>query len=387
MKNLIYLDNGATSFPKPEAVYAFMDKFYRQKGVSPGRSGYDLSIETGNIVEDTRTLLTRYFNGTDPRRLVFSSNSTDALNIAISGILQPGDHAISTLLEHNSVLRPLYHQSVYNDVQVDYLPFDGKGFVNPKELVSRFKPNTRLVVVNHASNVIGTVQPIREIGRRCQKQGITFLVDASQTAGKLAIDVQDQCIDVLAFTGHKSLLGPTGIGGLYVKENVIIRHTRSGGTGVNSEARHHPEDYPYRLECGTMNILGIAGLHAGLTWIREKGMEAIHEHEMKLIRQLRDGLNRIDNVITYCADDLSDHIGVLSFNIRGFEAVNTGTILDNDYNIACRTGLHCAPLVHKHLGTDKIHGTVRIGVGPFNTRAHIEKAIAAIQEIAATYAR
>ncbi len=387
METLIYLDNGATSFPKPEAVYTFMDEFYRHNGVSPGRSGYDLAIETGNIVENTRKILTRYFNGTDPNRLVFSSNSTDALNIAIAGLLNPGDHVITTTLEHNSVLRPLYHQSLYNNVEVEYVPFDGKGFVDPDDFASRIKSNTRLIVVNHGSNVIGTVQPIQAIGKLCKDIGATFIVDASQTAGKLPIDIEAQNIDVVAFTGHKSLLGPTGIGGLYVKENVAIKHTRAGGTGVKSAQRTHLEEYPYRLEYGTLNIVGIAGLHAALNWLFKKRIDRIHQHEMDLTRQLRDGLSQIDNVVMYCADDLTNHIGVLSFNIKGFEAVNTGTILDGDYDIACRTGLQCAPLVHEQLGTDKIHGTVRMGMGPFNTQAHVEKAIDAITEIASTYAR
>jgi len=387
MVNLIYLDNGATTFPKPENVYAFMDKFYRHNGVSPGRSGYDLSIETGNVVEDLRKSLTRYFNGTDPQRLIFSLNSTEALNIAISGILEPGDHAITTALEHNSVLRPLYHQSQYNDVEVDYIPFDQNGFINPDDLSSKFKSNTKLVVVNHGSNVIGTVQPIKEIGKLCRARGVTFLVDASQTAGKLPIDIEEMNVDVIAFTGHKSFLGPTGIGGLYVKEDVVIKHTRAGGTGVKSALRHHLEEYPYRLEYGTLNTVGIAGLYAGLNWVLEKGIENIHEHEMNLTRQFRDELNRIDNVITYCADDLTNHIGVLSFNIKGFESVDTGTILDGDYDIAVRTGLQCAPLVHEQIGTDKIHGTVRVGFGPFNTHNHVEKAVDAIKEIAAIYAR
>ena len=384
---MIYLDNGATSFPKPEGVYTFMDRFFREKGVSPGRSGYDLSIETGNIIEDARKALTRYFNGKDPKRLIFSLNSTDAINLAVAGLLKPGDHAVTTLIEHNAVLRPLYHASVYHHVDVDYVPFDGKGFVDPDDFISKFKKNTRLVVVNHGSNVIGTVQPIREIGKLCKEKGIPFLVDASQTAGKIPIDIEAMNVDVIAFTGHKSLLGPTGVGGLYVGEDVVIHHSRAGGTGVKSALRHHLEEYPYRLEYGTLNTLGIAGLYAGLKWVLEQGMDKIHAHEIKLTKKLRDGLTRIDKVITYCADDLTDHIGVLSFNVKGFEAINTGTILDGDHDIACRTGLHCAPLVHEHLGTDKIGGTVRIGFGPFNTEAHVDTVLNAIKEIASMFAK
>ena len=382
MEDLIYLDNGATSFPKPETVHGFMNDFYRNNGVSPGRSGYDLSIETGNIVENTRKTMTAYFNGTDPNRLVFSANSTDALNLAIYGMVNPGDHIITTALEHNAVIRPLHHLTQYHGVEVDYIPFDEKGFVNPEDFRSKFKSSTRLVVVNHGSNVIGTVQPVKEIGKICKAHGVPFLVDASQTAGKLPIDIRDMNIDVIAFTGHKSLLGPTGIGGLYVSEGIEISHTRAGGTGVKSAQRHHLEEYPYRLEYGTMNTVGNAGLYAGIQWVKDRGMDKIHHHEMAMTRQLRDGLTQIKDVVTYCADDLDNHIGVLSFNIKGQEAVNIGTLLDGDYNIACRTGLQCAPMVHEQLGTDKLHGTVRMGFGPFNTSEHVDKTLEAIDEIA-----
>ena len=382
MDKLIFLDNGSTSFPKPEEVYAFMDNFYRNFGVNPGRSGYDLCMETGELVETTREMLTEFFNGKDPNRLCFSYNSTDALNLVINGILKEGDHAITTTIEHNSVLRPLYHLYKYNGVEVDYIPFDGKGFVDPDEFPKKFKKNTKLVIINHASNVIGTIQPIKEIGKYCRKNGIPFAIDASQSAGKIPIDVEEMNVDVVVFTGHKSFLGPTGIGGLYVREGIEIRHTRAGGTGVRSAVRTHLDEYPYRLEYGTLNILGVAGLQAGLKWIKKKGLNNIHEQEMKLTAMLRDGLKDIEEVNLYCQDDLKDHISIFLFNIDGLEALNTATILDVDYNIACRSGLHCAPLVHEQLGTDKIRGAVRFGIGPFNTEAQIKTAINAVKEIA-----
>jgi cysteine desulfurase family protein len=381
MENLIYLDNGATSYPKPDEVYAFMDSFYRSFGVNPGRSGYDLCMETGALVDTTRKMLADFFNGNDPNRLCFSYNSTDALNLIIFGMLKQGDHAITTTVEHNSVLRPLYHLSKFNGVEVDYIAFDNNGFVEPDDIKQKIKANTRLVIVNHASNVIGTVQPVSEIGRICREAGVPFAIDASQSTGKIPIDIEESNIDVVAFTGHKSLLGPTGIGGLYVREGIDIRHTRAGGTGVRSAERMHLEEYPYRLEYGTGNVVGIAGLHAGLRWLEEKGVDQIHRHEMKLTRLLRDGLENLDGVSMYCQKDLSDHIGVLSFNIDGMEALNTGTLLDGEYNIACRTGLHCAPLVHEHLGTDQIGGSVRMGIGPFNTEDHIRATIDAVGEI------
>ncbi len=382
MDEYIFLDNGATSYPKPEEVYTFMDQFYRKFGVNPGRSGYDLCLETGELVEETRKMLTELFNGKDPNRLCFAYNSTDALNLIINGILKKGDHAITTTIEHNSVLRPLYHLYKFNGVDVDYIPFDSQGFVDPDDFPKKFKKNTRLVIVNHASNVIGTIQPIKEIGKYCRERGIPFAIDASQSVGKIPVDLEEMNVDVVAFTGHKSLLGPTGIGGLYVREGIEIRHTRAGGTGVRSAVRTHLYEYPYRLEYGTLNTLGVAGLHAGLKWIQKKGMENIHEQEMKLTKMLRDGLKDMGGVILYCQDDLQDHIGIFLFNIDGFEALNTGTMLDVDYNIACRTGLHCAPLVHEQLGTDKIHGAVRFGIGPFNTEKHIKTAIEAVKEIA-----
>ncbi|MCJ7680621.1 MAG: aminotransferase class V-fold PLP-dependent enzyme, partial [Candidatus Aminicenantes bacterium] len=323
-----------------------------------------------------------FFNGTDPNRLVFSYNSTDALNLIIFGLLQPGDHAVTTTVEHNSVLRPLYHQQLAG-VDVDYVPFDAKGFVDPDEIEKRIKKNTKLVIVNHASNVIGTIQPVEEIGRRCRKHGVVFAIDSSQSAGKIPIDMEAMNIDIVAFTGHKSLLGPTGIGGMYVREGIDIRHTRAGGTGVRSAVRTHLEEYPYRMEYGTHNVVGIAGLNAGVKWILDKGLDTLHEHEMSLTAMLRDGLKDVDGVTLYVQDDLTDHISVFLFNVDGMEAMNTGTILDVDYNIACRTGLHCAPLVHEQLGLTEIHGGVRFGIGPFNTKEHIRTAIEGVKEIAA----
>jgi cysteine desulfurase/selenocysteine lyase len=382
MSKLIYLDNGSTSYPKPEEVYRFMDSFYRANGVNPGRSGYDICIQAAEVVDETRKILTKFFNGTDSNRLVFGYNSTDALNLAIFGLLKSGDHTITTNLEHNSVLRPLYHLHMDSGVEVDYVPFDEKGFVDPEAFRKLFKKNTRLVVVNHGSNVIGTIQPIREIGKICREKGIFFLIDASQTAGKIPIDMEKDFLDVIAFTGHKSLLGPMGIGGMYVREGVEIRHTRAGGTGVLSAVRTHPYEYPYRMEYGTGNLPGIAGLNAGVKWILDKGMDKLFEHEMMLTERLRDGLAQIEGVTLYCQDDLTSHISVLLFNIDGMEAGDTGKILDTDYNIACRAGLHCAPLAHEQLGTDKIHGAVRFAIGPFNTEEDIDRAISAVNEIA-----
>ncbi len=383
MSELIYLDNSATTFPKPEVVYDYMDTFYRKHGVNPGRSGFDAAIETEEIILNTRKLLMELFNGDgDPNRLTFSYNASDSLNMILLGIAQKGDHVVSTMLEHNSVLRPLHHLELDGIIESTYLPFDKNGYIHPDDIKKSIKKNTRMVVVNHSSNVIGTIQPLKEIGKICKDAGVLFIVDGSQSAGATPVDMQDMGIDVFAFTGHKCLMGPTGIGGSYVMENVPIRGTRYGGTGVRSAQKTHLSEFPYRMECGTLNIVGVAGLHAGTKWVMEQGIENIHNKEMALWNRLRKGLSEIENVTLYCANSDENQNPVLSFNLKGFESGDVGTILDVDYNIACRTGLQCAPLVHVGLGTDQIHGTVRLSIGPFNTEEHIDKAIEAVKEIA-----
>ncbi|MBI5402245.1 MAG: aminotransferase class V-fold PLP-dependent enzyme [Ignavibacteriae bacterium] len=383
MNNLIYLDNSATTYPKPDSVYKFMDSFYREHGVNPGRSGFDAALEAEEIVMNTRKLLTEFFNArSDNNRLTFSYNASDSLNMIIQGLVEKGDHVIATMLEHNSVLRPLYHMEMNEVIKTTYVSFDEKGYINPDDIRKAIQKNTKMVVMNHCSNVIGTIQPVAEIGKICKETGVLLVVDSTQSAGAIPIEMQAMGIDVLVFTGHKCLMGPTGIGGSYVMENVPVRGTRFGGTGVRSAQKTHLEEFPYRLECGTLNLLGVAGLNAGIKWILENGIKTLHDKEMILWDKLRKGIQRIENVITYCAESIENHNPVLSFNIKGFDSGDVGTMLDVDYNIACRTGLQCAPLVHVGLGTDKIHGTVRLSVGPFNTEEHIDTAIQAVKEIA-----
>jgi cysteine desulfurase family protein len=382
MSELIYLDNSATAFPKPEEVYRFMDTFYRKHGVNPGRSGFDAAIETEEVVFGTRKLLTGLFNGDDPNRLTFSYNASDSLNMILQGLAVKGDHVITTFLEHNSVLRPLHHLQMDGVIEVTHVMFDKKGYIDPEDIRKAIKNNTKMVVINHCSNVIGTIQPLAEIGKICKENGVYFIIDASQSAGAVPIDMKAMGIDVVCFTGHKCLMGPTGIGGSYVMENVPVRYTRFGGTGVRSASKTHLEEFPYRLECGTLNIIGIAGLNAGVTWVNEQGIEALHKKEMLLWDKLKNGLKSIENVIIYCANGSENQNPVLSFNIKGFEAGDVGTMLDVDYNIACRTGLQCAPKVHEGIGTFDIHGTVRLSIGPFNTEEHIDRAIVAVREIA-----
>ncbi|MBO4543618.1 MAG: aminotransferase class V-fold PLP-dependent enzyme [Bacteroidales bacterium] len=381
---MIYLDNSATSFPKPDVVYDFMTNFYRKHGVNPGRSGFDAAVETEEIVFNTRKLLTELFNGGgDPNRLTFSYNATDSLNIVLQGLAEKGKHVITTMLEHNSVLRPLYCMQQQGIIDVTYIPFNKDGYVDPDDIKKAIRPNTKFVACTHSSNVIGTIQPLKEIGKICKDNGLIFVVDGSQGAGSVPLDMVDCGIDVYVFTGHKCLMGPTGIGGSYVREGIDIRQTRFGGTGVRSAVKTHLEEYPYRLEAGTINLLGIAGLNAGVKWIKEQGIENIHQREIMLWDKLRKGLQSIEGVTTYCANSIENQNPVLSFNIKGFDAGDVGTMLDVDYDIACRTGLQCAPRVHEQIGTIDIHGTVRLSVGAFTTDAEIDTAINAVKEIAA----
>ncbi len=382
MNNLIYLDNSATSFPKPEEVYKYMDEFYRTHGVNPGRSGFDAAIETEEIVHATREMLCKLFNGDDANRLTFSYNASDSLNMILQGMAEKGDHVVTTMLEHNSVLRPLHHLQEWKIIETTHVPFDENGYVHPDDIKKAIRKNTKMVVVNHSSNVIGTIQPLKEIGKICKEMGVYFIVDASQSAGAIPIDVVDMGIDALVFTGHKCLMGSTGIGGSYVTNDLPVKGTRFGGTGVRSAQKTHLSEYPYRLECGTLNIVGVAGLNAGVKWVHEQGMANLHKEEYRLYDKLRNAVKNIENVTVYCGNNTKNQNPVLSINVNGFESGDVGTMLDVDYNIATRTGLHCAPLVHTGLGTDKIHGSVRLSIGPLNTEAHIDKAIEAIEDIA-----
>jgi cysteine desulfurase family protein len=382
MSDFVYLDNAATTFPKPPEVIQFMCDFYQTRGVNPGRTGFDLALEAEETLADGRRALTQFFGGKDPDRLVFSYNVTDALNLLISSLLKPGDHAISTCLEHNSVLRPLYmHRE--NGVEVEFVPFDEHGYVDPDEIARRFRDTTKLVVLNHGSNVIGTIQPVAEIGRRCRERGILFAIDAAQTAGLVPIDVETMNIDVVCFTGHKSLFGPSGTGGMYICEHVDISPCRAGGTGVMSALKRQPDAYPWRMEFGTVNTMGVAGLLAAQRWIAERGgVEAVYEHEMRHARMLRDGLEAIDGVRLFCADLDRDHLPVFVFNIDGLPADQTGTFLDVEHDVITRTGLHCAPRVHEGIGTFDCDGTVRFSPGAFTEDHEIERAIDAVAEVA-----
>ncbi len=384
MENLIYLDNAATAWPKPDNVYKHAIDNYRQTGVNPGRSGFDLAIEAGNIIEDLRMRLTKFFGGDEevPERLCFGYNATDALNLIIQGLLQEGDHVITTNLEHNSVIRPVNHKVRDGGVEATYLPFDSKGFIGPDDVKKAIKSNTRLVIINHGSNVLGTVQPLKEIGQVCKEKGVLFATDSAQTAGVIPINMKEMNLDVLAFTGHKSLMGFTGIGGICVRKHLEIAQTRSGGTGVRSAYPYHLEEYPFRMEYGTPNMVGIASLWAGQDFIEERGLDNIHRQEMELARRLVNGFREIKGIHIYGCEDMVNHLSTITINIENFESGDVGIILDVDFNIATRTGLHCAPLVHQQIGTLEGHGGVRFSIGVFNTEQDIDKAIEAVAVIA-----
>lgn len=380
--NLHYLDNASTTFPKPAAVLKAAMEFYASTGVSPGRASFDLALAAEAMLDGCRRKVRELFHGPSPERIVFGHNATDALNLAIFGLLRGGGHVVSTRLEHNSVLRPIAHAVDELGARATLVPFDRRGLVDPDDVRRALEADTRLVVVSHASNVLGTVQPVGEIGAICRRAGVPLCVDAAQSAGIVPIDMQAMSIDVLAFTGHKALMGPSGVGGLCVGEGVTIAHTRAGGTGVQSARRRHLDEYPYRLEYGTPNLMGIAGLARGLDLIAEQGgVAAIRAREMELGRALWTALRTTEGVTLYCAESLEDRTPVFCFNLDGVDPAQVGARLDVDFDVACRTGLHCAPLVHESLGTAPA-GAVRLSIGPLTTRADVDAAAQAIAALA-----
>jgi len=388
-KPLIYFDSAATSFPKPAPVVEAMREFLANRAVNPGRSGFDLSLETGGMVDEVRGRLDRFFNNpaAAPDRAVFTANATDALNLAIQGICRPGDHVVATVLEHNSVLRPLTMLQKAGIITFDLVPCDTNGRVDPAAVAAMIGPATRLVVMTHASNVCGAVQPVGKVGALCRDRGILFLLDAAQTAGLIPVDMAALQVDLVAFTGHKSLLGPTGIGGLVVGPGVQVQSTRWGGTGVRSASVEHPEEYPWRLEAGTLNTVGIAGLAAAMDWIEARGIDAILKHERELADRFLTGTADLEKIKVHGCGDChptalgADRLPVISITVAGRPAEQIGLFLDNDWNIAVRTGLQCAPLAHEAMGTAP-DGSVRISFGPFNTTTDVDVAVDALKDLA-----
>lgn len=385
----VYLDNAATSFPKPDSVHDCVRDFYSRNGVNPGRTGCDMALLAEQMIHNTRRRLSAFFNASlsetrgtkDPNRLVFTMNATMGLNMVINGTIEPGDHIVTTMVEHNSVIRPVNHK-VRDGAEATFVSPDGEGYVDPDDIRRAIKKNTKLVIVNHGSNVSGVVQDLQAIGTVCREAGVPFAVDAAQTAGVLPIDMAVCHISFLCFTGHKALMAPTGTGGLCVADDAEIKSSMYGGTGVRSAFPYQVEEFPYRLEAGTLNLAGIAGLSAGLDWVEQSGLDTIHRHEIELLAKLQEGLSEIDEVRIWGTTGLNNRVATLSASVGDLDAAYVGTILDVDYNIQTRTGLHCAPLIHEHYGTTP-RGTVRFSIGPFNTGEHIETAVRAVGEIAA----
>ncbi len=378
---MIYLNNAATTKDKPKEVFEAVQKFILGNNVSPGRGADMLSVEADSILTEARISLARLFNAEDPKQIVFTLNCSDALNTAIKGVLKQGDHVLVSSIEHNSIVRPL-RSLERQGIEVEIVPVDPKTYaVDPQEVSKRFKKSTKLVAMLHASNVIGAVQPIGEIGAETKKSGILFLVDAAQTAGIYNIDVQNMNIDLLAFAGHKGLMGPQGTGGLYIKEGIDIEAFRHGGTGSQSELETQPEIMPDKFETGTPNTPGIAGLKASVDYILREGTDKIKQHSQELTSILLDGLKGIERVKVYGPLDAKKQASVISFNVSGTDPKVVGDILEKKFGIIVRTGLHCAPFCHKTIGTFP-KGTVRISTGYFNTKADVETAISAIKDIA-----
>ena len=379
---MIYFDNAATSWPKPPEVLEAMTRFLRDVGANPGRSGHRTAVEAGRIVYAAREAVCELVNAPDPLRVAFAANVTQALNMAMWGLLRPGDHVITSSMEHNSVMRPL-RALEREGVALTVVRCSPEGFLNPADVEAAIRPNTRMIVLNHASNVAGTLLPVREAGRIARERGLLLLVDAAQTAGAYPIDVQADAIDLLAFTGHKSLLGPMGTGGLVVGPRVDVSRMEPlirGGTGSRSEREEQPDFLPDMLESGTPNAVGIAGLEAGIRWVLARGVDAIRAHERALAQRAIDGLRAIPGVTVYGPLDAARQTATVSFNIAGMEPSEVGLRLDEEHGVLCRVGLHCAPAAHRTLGTFPA-GTVRFGMGVFNTTEEVDAAVAAVASL------
>ena len=383
---MIYLDNAATSFPKPEIVCAEMDRCMREYCANPGRGGHVLSIKAGMAVNHAREKLSGIFNITDPMQLIFTKNATEALNIAIKGTAYEGCHFITTCMEHNAVMRPLRTLERDMGIEISIVPGNSIGETDPADVKRCIKSNTAMIISTLSSNVNGIIMPVADIGRICREAGVLFLVDASQGAGSIALDVEADMIDMLAFPGHKGLLGPQGTGGLYVRKDIKLKTLMEGGTGSNSEYAYQPEIMPDMFESGTLNTPGIAGLVAGAEFMVQTGISRIHDHKSYLVSLLSDGLSQIPGVILYSVADRNRNSGIVAMNLGKLDSTELSYLLDRDFGICTRAGLHCAPAAHEVLGTGRC-GIVRFSTGCFNTENEIIRTIDAVDRIACSVKR
>ena len=381
----IYLDNAATSWPKPPAVYEAVDRYLREIGAAAARSAYSQAAEAESIVLAARKGMARLLGVRDPNRIVFTLNGTDSLNLAIHGVLRlSGGHVVTTEIEHNSVLRPLRYLEDRGDIEVTRVACDGSGFVDPSVIEQAIRDDTRLVVAIHASNVTGAVQPLEEIGAIVAEHPALFLIDAAQTLGHWPLNAETAKADMIAAPGHKGLLGPLGTGILYLRPEVeaLLEPLRQGGTGSASDEDHQPQWMPDRYESGNLNMPGIAGLAAGVDFVLARNTENLRKHEQELLGRLLDGLREIAGVTVYGPQTADRRVGVVSFNVKGYDPREVAAALDAGYGVQSRAGIQCAPGVHAALGTLERGGTVRFSVGPMTTLGEIDQAVTALGEIA-----
>ncbi|HZJ57695.1 MAG TPA: aminotransferase class V-fold PLP-dependent enzyme [Clostridia bacterium] len=376
---MIYMDNAATTWPKPDVVYNAVMKTMKYYGANPGRSSHNMAVEAANILLYTREMLCQLFNAGDPFRMIFTYNATDSLNLAIKGILNKSDHVITTSMEHNSVIRPLMHLADLG-VETTVVPADSEGLIDPDDIKKNIRSNTRLIISTHASNVTGTLMPIEAIGKIAEASGVYFLLDAAQTAGLVPIDVSKLSVDLVAMPGHKGLLGPQGTGVLYVKEGIALKQIREGGTGSQSESVYQPMFLPDRYESGTLNTPGIAGLGAGIGYILGNSQDRALDHVANMEKLLVNALWQIRGIKVYGPKDMKHRSGIVSINVWDRDSREIVNILNADYGIAARGSLHCAPLAHETIGT-KEQGTVRLSPGEFNTLDEVKACVKALGEI------
>ena len=376
----IYLDNAATSFPKPKEVATAVYDFMVNNGTSSGRGSYKKAMQSDYIVYECRKLIGKLFNFDNPKKVVFTSNVTDSLNIAMRGILKENDHVITSSLEHNAVWRCLKTLERDINIKIDTVECSKDGITNPQDIKKYIKKDTALIVFTQASNVLGTIQPIREIGAIAREHNIPFLVDSAQSAVAMKIDVKEDNIDILAFTGHKSLLGPMGTGGLIINTDIDIKPLKAGGTGGDSAYEYQPDYYPNHLETGTSNVSGIAGLREAIKFLNKEGIENIHNKEKELTKYALEKLETVKDIEIYGPKDCEKMLSVISFNIKDKRPEDVGSILDQKYDIMLRAGLHCAPTAHSVIGT-KERGTLRIGLGYFNEKEDIDKLVEALNNL------
>ncbi|XTR37854.1 aminotransferase class V-fold PLP-dependent enzyme [Paraclostridium tenue] len=376
---MIYLDNAATTFPKPRQVYEAVLDCMENYGANPGRAGHKLAMRAGREIYECRENIAKLLNVSNPMSIVFTHNATDSLNLAIKGVVKSGDHIITTSIEHNSVIRPIKALEK-NGVENTIVKCDKYGHLDPNDIKKAIKPNTKLIVTTHASNVCGTIVDIESVGNIAKENNILYLVDASQTLGVYDIDVQKINVDMIAAPGHKCLLGPQGTGMLYIRDGLEVNILKEGGTGSNSEDLFQPNMMPDRYESGTHNTPGIAGLNAGVKFILETGIDKIRKHEEELCEYMLTKLTEVPNIKIYGPLDSKKRAAVISINIGDIDSGEITFILDDMYEIATRSGIHCSPLAHKTLGTLR-QGTVRFSLGYFNTKDDIDKAVEALKEI------